>query len=192
MNKLPADVQRILNSQAPKVLRKDFETIAFDKFKDLKNQLLLEFNNHLITQEIKLGPNGSNISGTLGGQSNLFAFIGFDSSDDPIRPILDILENIEIRFVKDIEIGSLFTVSFPEPSDIFAVTPMPWASGRSWAKGIEQGISGLGYLIKDNTSLSRSGAALQSSVKIRSGTYKNTSYISAILKKYKTQFMSLK
>jgi hypothetical protein len=192
MNKLPADVQRILNSQAPKVLRKDFEAIAFDKFKDLKNQLLLEFNNHLITQEIKLGPNGSNISGTLGGQSNLFAFIGFDSSDDPIRPILDILENIEIRFVKDIEIGSLFTVSFPEPSDIFAVTPMPWASGRSWAKGIEQGISGLGYLIKDNTSLSRSGAALQSSVKIRSGTYKNTSYISAILKKYKTQFMSLK
>jgi hypothetical protein len=192
MNKLPADVQRILNSQAPKVLRKDFETIAFDKFKDLKNQLLLEFNNHLITKEIKLGPNGSNISGTLGGQSNLFAFIGFDSSDDPIRPILDILENIEIRFVKDIEIGSLFTVSFPEPSDIFAVTPMPWASGRSWAKGIEQGISGLGYLIKDNTSLSRSGAALQSSVKIRSGTYKNTSYISAILKKYKTQFMSLK
>lgn len=192
MNKLPADVQRILNSQTPKVLRKDFETIAFDKFKDLKNQLLLEFNNHLITQEIKLGPNGSNISGTLGGQSNLFAFIGFDSSDDPIRPILDILENIEIRFVKDIEIGSLFTVSFPEPSDIFAVTPMPWASGRSWAKGIEQGISGFGYLIKDNTSLSRSGAALQSSVKIRSGTYKNTSYISAILKKYKTQFMSLK
>jgi hypothetical protein len=192
MNKLPADVRRILNSQAPKVLRKDFETIAFDKFKDLKNQLLLEFNNHLITQEIKLGPNGSNISGTLGGQSNLFAFIGFDSSDDPIRPILDILENIEIRFVKDIEIGSLFTVSFPEPSDIFAVTPMPWASGRSWAKGIEQGISGLGYLIKNNTSLSRSGAALQSSVKIRSGKYKNTSYISAILKKYKTQFMSLK
>jgi hypothetical protein len=192
MNKLPADVQRILNSQAPKVLRKDFETIAFNKFKDLKNQLLLEFNNHLITQEIKLGPNGSNISGTLGGQSNLFAFIGFDSSDDPIRPILDILENIEIRFVKDIEIGSLFTVSFPEPSDIFAVTPMPWASGRSWAKGIEQGISGLGYLIKNDTSLSRSGAALQSSVKIRSGKYKNTSYISAILKKYKTQFMSLK
>ena len=69
---------------------------------------------------------------------------------------------------------------------------MPWASGRSWAKGIEQGISGLGYLIKNNTSLSRSGAALQSSVKIRSSRYKNTPYISAILKKYKTQFMSLK
>jgi hypothetical protein len=192
MNKLPTDVRNILKAQAPKLLRKNFEDDVTEKFKKLKNELLLEFNNHLITQEIKLGPNGTNISGTLGGQSNLFAFIGFDSSDDPIRPILDILENIEIRFVKDIEIGSLFTVSFPEPSDIFAVTPMPWASGRSWAKGIEQGISGLGYLIKNNTSLSRSGAALQSSVKIRSGRYRNTSYISAILKKYKTQFMSLK
>jgi len=192
MNKLPTDVRNILKAQAPKLLRKNFEDDVTEKFKKLKNELLLEFNNHLITQEIKLGPNGTNTSGTLGGQSNLFAFIGFDSSDDPIRPILDILENIEIRFVKDIEIGSLFTVSFPEPSDIFAVTPMPWASGRSWAKGIEQGISGLGYLIKNNTSLSRSGAALQSSVKIRSGRYKNTPYISAILKKYKTQFMSLK
>jgi hypothetical protein len=192
MNKLPTDVRNILKAQAPKLLRKNFEDDVTEKFKKLKNELLLEFNNHLITQEIKLGPNGTNTSGTLGGQSNLFAFIGFDSSDDPIRPILDILENIEIRFVKDIEIGSLFTVSFPEPSDIFAVTPMPWASGRSWAKGIEQGISGLGYLIKNNTSLSRSGAALQSSVKIRSSRYKNTPYISAILKKYKTQFMSLK
>jgi len=192
MNKLPTDVRNILKAQAPKLLRKNFEDDVTEKFKKLKNELLLEFNNHLITQEIKLGPNGTNTSGTLGGQSNLFAFIGFDSSDDPIRPILDILENIEIRFVKDIEIGSLFTVSFPEPSDIFATTPMPWASGRSWAKGIEQGISGLGYLIKNNTSLSRSGAALQSSVKIRSSRYKNTPYISAILKKYKTQFMSLK
>lgn len=192
MSKLPTDVQNILKRQAPKLLRKNFEDNVTEKFKKLKNELLLEFNSHLITQEIKLGPNGTNISGTLGGQSNLFAFIGFDSSDDPIRPILDILESIEIRFVKDIEIGCLFTVSFPEPSEIFAVTPMPWASGRSWAKGIEQGISGLGYLIKNNTSSSRSGAALQSSVKIRSSRYKNTPYISAILKKYKTQFMSLK
>jgi hypothetical protein len=121
----------------------------------------------------------------------LFAFIGFEENDDPIQPILNILENIEIRFTKDISIGSLFTITIPEPSDIFAVTPMPWASGRSWAKGIESGISGLGFLIKNNSSLSRSGAALQSSVKIRGGSYKNTQYISALLKKYKKQFMLL-
>jgi hypothetical protein len=191
MNKLPQDVQRILNNQAPKILRKDFEGIATNKFKNIKNQLLLEFNNHIITKEIRLGPNGSNISGTLGGNSNLFAFIGFEENDDPIQPILNILENIEIRFTKDISIGSLFTITIPEPSDIFAVTPMPWASGRSWAKGIESGISGLGFLIKNNSSLSRSGAALQSSVKIRGGSYKNTQYISALLKKYKKQFMLL-
>jgi hypothetical protein len=191
MNKLPQDVQRILNNQAPKILRKDFEGIATNKFKNIKNQLLLEFNNHIITKEIRLGPNGSNISGTLGGNSNLFAFIGFEENDDPIQPILNILENIEIRFTRDISIGSLFTITIPEPSDIFAVTPMPWASGRSWAKGIESGISGLGFLIKNNSSLSRSGAALQSSVKIRGGSYKNTQYISALLKKYKKQFMLL-
>jgi hypothetical protein len=191
MNKLPLDVQKILNNQAPKILRKDFEGIATNKFKNIKNQLLLEFNNHIITKEIRLGPNGSNISGTLGGNSNLFAFIGFEENDDPIQPILNILEKIEIRFTRDISIGSLFTITIPEPSDIFAVTPMPWASGRSWAEGIEKGISGLGFLIKNNSSLSRSGAALQSSVKIRGGSYKNTQYISALLKKYKKQFMLL-
>lgn len=191
MNKLPLDVQKILNNQAPKILRKDFEDITTNKFKNIKNELLLEFNNHIITKEIRLGPNGSNISGTLGGNSNLFAFIGFEENDDPIQPILNILENIEIRFTRDISIGSLFTITLPEPSEIFAVTPMPWASGRSWAEGIEKGISGLGFLIKNNSSLSRSGAALQSSVKIRGGSYKNTQYISALLRKYKKQFMSL-
>lgn len=191
MNKLPLDVQKILNNQAPKILRKDFEDITTNKFKNIKNELLLEFNNHIITKEIRLGPNGSNISGTLAGSSNLFAFIGFEENDDPIQPILNILENIEIRFTRDISIGSLFTITLPEPSEIFAVTPMPWASGRSWAEGIEKGISGLGFLIKNNSSLSRSGAALQSSVKIRGGSYKNTQYISALLRKYKKQFMSL-
>lgn len=191
MNKLPLDVQKILNNQAPKMLRRDFEDAITNKFKNIKNELLLEFNNHIITKEIRLGPNGSNISGTLAGSSNLFAFIGFEENDDPIQPILNILENIEIRFTRDISIGSLFTITLPEPSEIFAVTPMPWASGRSWAEGIEKGISGLGFLIKNNSSLSRSGAALQSSVKIRGGSYKNTQYISALLRKYKKQFMSL-
>jgi hypothetical protein len=69
---------------------------------------------------------------------------------------------------------------------------MPWASGRSWASGIEKGISGLGYLLRNRSSLSRSGQAVQSSVKIRSGSFKNTPYISAIINKYSKKFSQLK
>ena len=34
-------------------------------------------------------------------------------------------------------IGVEFNVSIPTAQDIFAITPLPWATGRSWAEGIE-------------------------------------------------------
>jgi hypothetical protein len=80
----------------------------------------------------------------------------------------------------------------PTSEDIFTVTPMPWASGRSWAQGIEKGISGLGYLLRRRSSQSRSGEAIQSSVKIRTGKFKNTQYISALINKYSKRFSQLK
>ena len=74
--RLPPDVQKIIDSQSPKLLRKDFNDIVQDKFNAIKNQLIQEFLNHPITQEIKAGPNASNSSGTLNGKGNLFSFIG--------------------------------------------------------------------------------------------------------------------
>ena len=67
---------------------------------------------------------------------------------------------------------------------------MPWATGRSWAQGIERGISGLGFLLRKNNR-GRSGAAIQSRVKVRGGRFRNTVYISAFIKKYKKRFEEL-
>ena len=63
---------------------------------------------------------------------------------------------------------------------------MPWAPGRSWAKGIETGISGIGqyfYTIREDFGpISRSETAIQTSKNIRRKTrFKNVKYISAIL-----------
>ena len=91
----------------------------------------------------------------------------------------------------DIQSGNQFSINFPEPKDIFSVTPMPWASGRSWARGVESGISGLGYYLFKKTSQSRSGEAIQTSVSINSVRFKNTAYISSLLAKYKKQFLLL-
>lgn len=191
MAKLPPDVQKIIDSQSPKFLRKDFNDIIQDKFNIIKNQLIQEFLNHPVTQEIKAGPNASNSSGTLNGIGNLFSFIGFYENDDPIQDILNILESIEVKFIKDIPSGNQFIINFPEPNEIFAATPMPWASGRSWAKGIESGISGLGNYLLKKSSESRSGEALQTSVNLKSARFKNTKYISALLAKYKKQLNNL-
>ncbi len=191
---LPLDVQNALKRQAPKALRRDLEKEAKRKFKRIKAEMIKEFLSHPVTQEIMEGPSAPNISGTLGGVSNLFAFIGFDAGNQPVAPILERLEAVDIIYNKEYKekgIGVSFNVFLPTAEDIFAITPLPWATGRSWAEGIERGISGLGYLVKKSGG--RSGAAVQSRVnKVRGGRFQNTPYISSFIKRYKKRFEELK
>ena len=195
MAKLPLDVQAAIRAQVPKLVKKKFRKSIDDKFKDVKKDMINEFMSHPVTQELLQGPDGVNISGTLNGVTNLYAFIGFDDGDSPVQPILDILEDIKI--IKDIEqttygVGRKYDISMPTAKDIFSATPMPWATGRSWARGIETGISGLGYLLRKSSQNSRSGVAIQSNNKVRSGRFKNVQYISAVIKKYEKRFDKLK
>ena len=194
MAKLPIDVQNALKRLAPKALRRDFEKDINKKFKDLKNEMIKEFLTDPVTIELLEGAGASNISGTLGGISNLFAFIGFNSGEQPISPILQLLEGTQIIYKQEIRqrgIGVEFEVSLPTAEDIFMVTPLPWASGRSWAEGIERGLSGLGYLLRKSDG--RSGAAIQSRVKkVRSGRFQNRPYISSLIKRYRKRFENLK
>lgn len=195
MAKLPLDVQAAIRAQVPKLVKKSFRKNIDDKFKDVKKDMINEFMSHPVTQELLQGPDGVNISGTLNGITNLYAFIGFDDGDNPVQPILDILEDIKIT--KDIEqttygVGRKYDISMPTAKDIFSATPMPWATGRSWARGIETGISGLGYLLRKSSQNSRSGVAIQSNNKVRSGRFKNVQYISALIKKYEKRFDKLK
>ena len=195
MASLEPDVIAALSRQVPKLTRNNLEKETRRKFKELKSQMISEFLALPVTQEIMAGPNGVNISGSLGGVSNLFAFIGFNQGDDPIAPILTLLEAVNLQYDSDIKrstrgFGVNFKVNLPLPEEIFAITPLPWATGRSWAEGIERGLSGLGHLLKK--SKGRSGAAIQTRVKVRGGKFQNTPYISAFLKKYKQKFEQLK
>ena len=194
MAKLPIDVQNALKRQLPKAVRRDFEKEIRKEFKKIKDEMLKEFLTDSVTLELLEGAGATNISGTLGGVSNLFAFIGFDSGEQPITPILQLLEGTQINYKQEVrktEIGVEFDVSLPTAQDIFAVTPLPWASGRSWAEGIERGLSGLGYLLRKSGG--RSGAAVQSRVnKVRSGRFQNRPYISALIRKYRKRFENLK
>ena len=195
MAKLPLDVQAAIRAQVPKLVKKSFRKNIDDKFKDVKKDMINECMSHPVTQELLQGPDGVNISGTLNGITNLYAFIGFDDGDNPVQPILDILEDIKIT--KDIEqttygVGRKYDISMPTAKDIFSATPMPWATGRSWARGIETGISGLGYLLRKSSQNSRSGVAIQSNNKARSGRFKNVQYISALIKKYEKRFDKLR
>jgi hypothetical protein len=171
-----------------------------DSAEKLKRSMIEEFLRHPITRELLDKNTAENYSQTLVGYGNLYSFIGFDYPEDPVAPILDLLNaiKIDVRLIGD---NLFLNIKMPTPDDVWLVTPMPWADGRSWAKGIESGISGLNFYLSIQKAGvkalrafqdSRSGTAIQSKKVITpSARYVPTQYISTFLKKYKTKFSSL-
>lgn len=155
---------------------------AFDEF-------IRDFKNHPITKEITAGPSASNSSGTLGGYGNLFSFIGFDGNDRPVEIIEQYILNKlrkSIRMVPDTKKGGWrVTIAMPSMEEIAALTPMPWAGGRSWVVGIHAGISGLGqymYTHRAPSYTTRSGTAFQTDTRLRGGGFQNTPYMVPLLR----------
>ena len=93
------------------------------------------------------------------------------------------LKQYEIRF-HHTKTKTIVNITVPTAKDIFKSTPLPWATVRSWAKGIETGISGLGRYLNIDSSRSRSGKGVQTKRPLRAGKFNNTSYLSLLLKTY--------
>lgn len=173
-----------------KTVRKVAFNIAKKKLEDAKNELIQDFNSHPVSKEISAGPNASNVSGTLGGYGNLFSFIGFSAGNNPIELWVSFLKNkIQIKNKNpktkssnsDV-ISFEFDVNGISETDYIAAGRMPWESGRSWIKAIEQGISGFSFYISKK--MGRSGGGIQSENRVRSGQYQRKSYWSSMWKKF--------
>lgn len=162
------------------------------KVEKLKKEMISNFLRLPVTKEIMAGPKSTNLSGTLGGYGNLFSFIGFSEGDRPIDPIVELLSQTNFRVTRFNRNGSAkLTVEMPSREQIFKVTPLPWATGISWAQRIEVGMSGLGMYLNTSAPKSRSSRGVQAKNKIRSGKFSNTSYVSAFLKKWQKVFLNI-
>jgi hypothetical protein len=157
--------------------------LAESKIENEKSVFLENFNSHPVTLEIESGESASNISGTLGGYGNLFSFIGFLSGSDPIRPIRELIKktklirsSVKLKIDKSNFSAFSFSIFVPKKSDFEQLSKMPWATGRSWLFDIERGISGFGSYLNQTFLGGRSGKGLQLNKKIRSYSFKNTSY----------------
>jgi hypothetical protein len=189
----------IINSMSklndPNAFKRELETgngkNLFKEFEKLKQEMIKNFLNHPVTKEISDGPNGTNSSGTLGGYGNLFTFIGFNKSDRPIDPIVELLSQTNFNCSRMVRGVINITVEIPSRDQIFRATPLPWAPGISWAQKIEIGMSGLGMYMNKNSSKSRSGAGIQTQSNIRGGRFTNTQYITAFLNHWTKQFAKL-
>mgnify|MGYP003332814688 FL=1 len=191
---LPSDIAQKVRKDSSEVVRRSVEKQIQMAFNKIKTAMIREFLNHPVTEEIKNGPDSPNLSGTLNGYGNLFSYIGFYDGDDPIKAVLEEFEKSTIVYSGLVEGGASWKIYIPNKQDIWDASPMPWAQGRSWAKGIETGISGVGYYLysqRRNMQNSRSGPAIQTENKITRPRFKNVKYISAILDKYEEKFSQL-
>ncbi|NBP00108.1 MAG: hypothetical protein EBU90_08245 [Proteobacteria bacterium] len=174
--------QKALNSNK---LEKKADLIIENRLNIAKKDFLEEFDNHPITQELAGKNSSPNLSNTLDGKGNLFTFIGFDRSSDPIENLRQIIKN-NFSYKKKKDSKKLrYVVSSPSMDKIRRYTPMPWEGGRSWVEAIEKGISGLSYYLYKKSKKSRSGNGIQAENQINSSSYKPKRYLTEIMEKFK-------
>lgn len=164
-------------------------------FKRAYGRLLKDFDQHPVTIEIRAGPSDTvNISNTLGGYGNLFAYIGFDENSDPIEPLRNLLIDSTILGKGSFRSGGWnFRISLPSREAIDNVTPMPWEHGNSWVEGVEHGMSNLSYFLNKQAAKSRSGYGIQVPDEVnQSLSFERVSYITEILANFRNRVRNSK
>jgi len=178
-------VKQEIASSYQETLRKEAIIFAQEILKENLDQYINKIEDHPVSKELNDGPDGENISSTLNGKENLFAFIGFDSEDKPVQDLTELIkQNTFLDKNSTFDRKNLrlkFDVFTPSLDEIKNVTPLPFERGRSWVKGVEDGISGFGYyvygLLFPN---SRSGRGIQSKNKVRTTAYKPVKYMTEL------------
>ncbi len=163
-----------------------------------QDAMLNFFDSHPVTRELKGGASGNNISNTIGGNGNLFSFIGFTKGSDPTVPLRNILEQpFDIVFLGALKRGRQaadfrYRVGVPSLnfkaqdliSRIEKSTPIPWSPGESWATGLKEGISGIGQYLYVETTASRAGKGIQNPKVNLSKTFNNKDYVGEIFESF--------
>tara|TARA_R100000231_G_scaffold134416_1_gene107957 strand:- start:8764 stop:9405 length:642 start_codon:yes stop_codon:yes gene_type:complete len=166
------------------------------KIQERQRELIKEFDSHPITIELNAGPKAGNTSGTLGGYGNLFSFIGFSSGDNPTAVISRIFKE-KIKFqVRRVTSSGKYKVTFYIPSldEIYGFTPIPWMTGKSWAKSIEEGgLTNLGQYLYSSSGFdgSSSGTGIQAKNRSSGVTFRRTPYVGKMIANFKKRLLSL-
>ena len=179
---VPRQAVEAVLKQTGKFVKPVVEPKLIKEFRKIKEEMLSEFDNHSATQEL-VGKTSS-VPSAFVSHGSLFGFIGFDESDSPTEIVREMLKTSKLKFIKIKNEVVDFKVFYPSKKELFSATPLPWATGRSWLKGIESGMSGLGRYLSTKSEASRSGGGIQSEGIIRSGRFRNAKYISEILNNF--------
>jgi hypothetical protein len=167
---------------------------AQEALEERREELVEEFDAHPVSREIEEGPDGQNITGTLGGYGNLFSFIGFEEGDEPLNVVRAAIRSLRLNKVgarlrkSGIKIKAEYVLNEKSVNSLSSQTPMPWEQGRSWLYAISRGISGFSYYMAGQFLNSRSGGGIQTKKKIKSrssDSYIRVSYFSKMYSNFK-------
>jgi hypothetical protein len=214
-------VKNFLDQIEPALNTREVIDLAYQRslqiFEIRKKEMLKEFDEHPVTQDIQNGAfPENNISKTLNGvKGNLFSFIGFPAGSKPtedLRQTID--EGVKLarntKYFKNKK-GFTTTINMVSMPEIYKKFPYPktiggepWSTG-SWVRGIETGISGLNFYLTvfhkipiglrfSIQRVSRSGSAIQIKsdelIKryARTTEFKPRSYLTGIFNRFQTKF----
>lgn len=209
---------QLLRKQIIETVLKDTKTdkkvsdYAKEYFQEKKLELLQEFDEHPISEEISQGVNGSNTSNTLEGlglgkhsndegyEPNLFTFIGFEADSNPVGELRAELQrqirfaNIPTKSRNGNQIKYNFGVFGPSHGDISHSSPMPFGTKASWPDSIEQGVPNINsYIYWKNAGRSSGGILAKEKggalKEIRQGAfYRPVGYLTIMLANFKAKF----
>jgi hypothetical protein len=181
---------KILNSREVKqaVFKKVNEEVQKQKA-----DLLSEFSEHPVTQELEGGESASNISNTLGGYGNLFSFIGFKSGSTPTARVKTLLRNISVNKTVKVSGDKLnVTVKIPSREELEGASKIPWENGRSWLFDMNKSISGLGSYIYGRFNSSRSGTGIQTKINFGKRVFSPVSYFESMYNNFVKRVQNIK
>ena len=173
---------KVLNSKKMQI---QADIIVQKKIEKARENFLQNLDNHPVSQELKGKSSAKNVSNTLGGNGNLFTFIGFEKSSDPIDDLKSIILS-QFGFKKNKDTKKIeYKIFHPTLEKVRERTPMPWENGKSWVEGIEKGISGLSYYLFKRSKRSRSGNGLQAKKEVNPTSFNRTKFLSELIENFK-------
>jgi len=177
-----------LNLAAQKI-RPNMVELANQIFREVKRDIIEQFRNHPISQELL---NHSNPSQFLSGRSGTLAgFLGIPVGQNPVIQTIAFLEQnitpkIDRRYIRNLKIE----IRIPTYYDLRAVGNLPHEGGISYIEAIENGVSGLAAYLPVNAGRSYEGIQLNHD--FRNVSYKKQKYLTSIFQKAQEKIKNFK
>lgn len=183
----------IVEKEAERVTLPLARKIAKTQFENAKLKMMEQVEEHEISKELSNPsryPSSQFIQSPTGKPKNLYGFLGFVDGTDPVKELIDIIDdnyriNLQVRLEN---MKYYFNFQYLTPRQLEKLCPLDWSS-RSWLKAVENGLASISkYISRTTKPIGRSSYGLQIKNDLKNpGRYIATPYMTPIIKAFEAQ-----